>query len=81
MSICAREGCKRMARGDEFCGTLCAKLHFGEVEFDPNASRDKRNRKRRIRTLEKKHGKYIEVTNPDASSHVVDGSFETGKRR
>ena len=79
--ICAREGCSRVARRDEFCGTFCAKLHYGLIEFDPDASRKRRNRKAAINKLRREHGSAVTVENADALDRRLPGSFESGKRR
>jgi hypothetical protein len=82
MAVCAREGCKRQARGDEFCGQLCAKIAHGVIPFDPDAARNAKNARRRRRRIAEKYGAQgIEVENTDAMTRIVSGGYGTGKRR
>jgi hypothetical protein len=37
--ICARQGCERQARGDEYCSVFCAKIDAGVI----TEAEDKRN--------------------------------------
>jgi hypothetical protein len=81
MSECLRDGCARAAKRDEFCSTVCAKLHYGTAPASRESPSERRNRKSRLRRLREKHGDAIVAPNPDAMSRRVAGSFESGKRR
>lgn len=79
---CARDGCTKLAKGDEFCSQLCFKIHNGLVEFDPDMERKLRNQRRRQARLARKHGApFVDVDNPDAFGHVIAGGYGTGKKQ
>lgn len=72
MYACARDGCSKPARGDEYCSAACCRIDHGlENETD---RRGERNRQRRVANLRKKHGDYIEVENPEMTVHAVRGN-------
>jgi len=81
--ICKRAGCEREAHVDEFCGTICAKLYYGALEFDPDASKKRKSRKARYRRTARAlaEGRLRWVTDSDVMDHRLPGSFGTGKRR
>lgn len=83
METCRRQGCNRPAKGDEFCGTLCAKIHHGVIEYDPNASKRRRTRNRAIRkiraTAENPH--TVEATNTHANRPRHQGPTTRRKKR
>ena len=76
---CARDGCDRYARGDEYCSAECCRVDHiaGETPFDRKAEA---NRRRRVAALRTKVGDSITVTNPDMMAHVLPGSAGKGRR-
>lgn len=57
MSKCARVGCRRQAKGDEFCSSTCCQI-ASDVEFAPKdrTRNERRAYAARVRRLEKKIG-------------------------
>lgn len=76
MSSCARKGCRRLATGDAFCSTYCAKVANGII--DPMPKSQRAAQQRGIRKLEELHGPYVEMDNPHVSRVAHPGS---GHRR
>jgi hypothetical protein len=50
-ALCARQGCNRHARGDEYCSVSCAKVAAGVIteEEDKQEKKDARQRREEIR--------------------------------
>jgi len=76
---CARAGCTRWAKLDEYCSSYCAKVACGVIPGpDPNVHRSTYWR-RKARLAEREP--VVVVENPDAMARVVPGSYGTGKRQ
>lgn len=65
MTICARSGCERQARGDEYCSVFCAKIDFGLIteEEDKLNAREARRLREEIRV-------EVENTSVNRPRHV-----------
>ncbi len=71
---CLRDGCPKPARGDEFCSTICAKIHHDTV-FD-DKSRYKRDKERHER-----EAGYVFVANPNVNRPAHEGPHVRQQRR